>query len=366
MNDDTLEEFFDLDLFAQDGIDYDVLNEEDGMSLAWGGTKDSEVGRITTLSEVFLEWYLFDSSKEKDVKTFLADEGVQDIFTEQDFMDLMCGSAYLDKFLLQFITLKLPFYIKPDRIQYLNAHVLRTNPNARIINPPQDLSERIKAQIQEIKKLKRSKQAAYVRKNREKINARKRRDWAKIKDKINQKRREHYAQNREKLLEQKRQWYHSHLEFMRAYDKERRKKNKAARYESQKKAVSKKPEHYKQYKHEWYQANKAETAEKEKQRYLKYKEQAESAKQICAVFVFLMNLRKTNMKKYLELYTYQQRPLIHMLKMCPALQSMDINLCPFCNPESEQKAEECCNQKVLALPGAISEIQTIANNLRQR
>ena len=153
---------------------------------------------------------------------------------------------------------------------------------------------------------------------------------------------------------------------MREYDKERRKKNKAARYETQKKAVSKNPEHYKQYKHAWYQANQAEQAEKARQQHLKYKEQAESAKRVCAAFIFLLNLRKTNMKKYLELYTYQQKPLIHMLKLCPALQSMDINLCPFCNPESGQKAEECCNQKVLALPDAIGEIQMIANNLRQR
>ncbi len=366
MNDDTLEELFDLDIFAQDGVGYGVLHEEAGMSLAFGGIKDTEVGRITTLSEVFLEWYLFDSSKEKDVKTFLADEGIQDIFTEQDFMDLMCGGAYLDKYLLQFVILKLPFYIKPNRIQYLNTHALHKNPNARMINPPQDLPEKIQAQIQKIKKAKQDKQSEYAKKNRAKINARKRKHWAQNKDKINQKRREYYAQNREKMLAQKHQWYHSHLEFMHAYDKKRRTRDKAKRAECQKRSVSKKPEHYKQYKHTWYEANKVAQKEQDQQRRLKYKEQAESAQGVCVAFLFLLNLRKTNMKKYLELYTYQQKPLIHMLKTCPALQSMDINLCPFCNSDSGQKVEECCNQKVLALPNAINELQIIANNLRQR
>ena len=32
--------------------------------------KDTERGRISTLSEMFLEWYLFDSNDKKDIKTY--------------------------------------------------------------------------------------------------------------------------------------------------------------------------------------------------------------------------------------------------------------------------------------------------------
>ena len=93
---------------------------------------------------------------------------------------------------------------------------------------------------------------------------------------------------------------------------------------------------------------------------------SELAKQICATYVFLVNLRKNNKKEYLNMYTENQRPLIPMLKTCTALQNMDINMCPLCNENCENKLEKCCNQKVLAIPNVMQELQTIANKLQQR
>ena len=96
------------------------------------------------------------------------------------------------------------------------------------------------------------------------------------------------------------------------------------------------------------------------------KQKAEAAQKICAAYVFLLNLKKTNKAKYSELYPGQRNPLVGMLKMCPALQSMDISKCPIYNLNCEQTLEQCCNQKVLNLPNAIGEMQIIANALSQQ
>ena len=116
----------------------------------------------------------------------------------------------------------------------------------------------------------------------------------------------------------------------------------------------------------YYQEHKAEQIEKAKQREAMLKQQAEFAKKICAAYVFLLKLKEKDRGKYLELYTVKQNPLCGMLKTCVALQKMDINMCPFCNDKSGNMIEECYNQKLLAVPNAISEIQIIANNLRQK
>ena len=350
-----------------DAIVYDMASGKNGMKLAWGGQKDTAAGRISTLSEIFLEWYLFDSSKEKDVKTFLKDEELSDVFTEADIMDLMCGRAYLDDDILRLVILKLPFYIKPNRIQYLNARVPYVNPCARVVNKSSNLFNKIKEQQQQIKQVKKEKRTDYRLRNRDKINARKREWWAKNKDKISQQRHEHYLQNRDKMLERGRRWYHNNLDHVHAYDKKRRTEHKEERAAVQKKSVSKNPEHYKTYKHTWYEDNKEDIAERNKQNYLQFKQQTEDAKKVCAAFVFLVKLRKTNFKKYLELYTQQQKPLKHMLKTCVALQKMDINMCPLCNPNCGQEMKECCNPKVLAIPNVMDQLMAIAKDLsRQR
>jgi len=346
-------------------------------------TRDTECGRISTLGEVFLEYYLFDSSTEKDIKTFLESENLTDTFTETEFMDLMCGDAYLDDDLLFFIHTKLPFPLTLEKFQRLNFQT--QNSDAYMINQPKDLFDKMRAQINKKQQLKKEKDRQksrnrywrnreqilikmreYRAKNHDKILQRKREYWATNKDKINQKRRVRYPQNREKLLEKTRQWYHSHLDYVHDYQKQQRTENRDAIAERKKKCYITNKEHYTEYKKNWYQEHKQELAARDKERLKALKQKTEAAQKICAAYVFLINLRKTNYAKYLELYTKQQKPITHMLKTCPALQSMDITLCPFCNPDCENTIDKCCNQKVLSIPNALSELQIIANNLQQR
>lgn len=84
---------------------------------------ESECARISSLAEVFLEWYLFDSNDKKTVKTFLKNEDIANVFTEKQFMDLLCGDACLDDTLVEFVALKLPFPLTFDRLDYLNSCV---------------------------------------------------------------------------------------------------------------------------------------------------------------------------------------------------------------------------------------------------
>jgi len=126
----------------------------------------------------------------------------------------------------------------------------------------------------------------------------------------------------------------------------------------------------KDYHSAYYQEKKGEIAQKAHERQEKLNQQIDSAMQMCAAYVLLMRLKKSKdkdeKKQYLELYTRKQEPLTSMLKTCVALQHMDINMCPLCNPNCGDVIEDCCNQKILAIPGAVNELQIIANDLSRQ
>ena len=308
-----------------------------GMHMVYISHLDSNCGRISSLAEIFLEWYLFDSSEPKDIKLFLAQEELADIFTEQEFIDLIYGKAYLDNTLLQVIELKLPFFVSPDKIRALNkpkdksAYLIKSGPD--IIN-----------KIQKI-----------------------------LKQKQEQKKKSHYESNhkyflshREEALARITNWVKNNPERNKEAQKIYRKKNAAAISASKKKCYYAKQEQYRKRIKQNYEKNKERYLAQQKQYNQEMRRKSELAKQICATYVFLVNLRKNNKKEYLNMYTKNQRPLIPMLKTCTALQNMDINMCPLCNENCENKLEKCCNQKVLAIPNVMQELQTIANKLKQR
>ena len=112
-----------------------------------------------------------------------------------------------------------------------------------------------------------------------------------------------------------------------------------------------------------YEEHKPKILESRSLYWLKLKRLSESAQRICAAYVFLMSLKKTNRGEYLKLYTQQQKPLTSMLRTCAALQNMDMNMCPLCNSECEIPLEQCCNQNVLNLPGAIDSLRKIVKRL---
>lgn len=347
MDDDIFEVFTDVDELGPDAIVYEMATGESGMRSAWAPLKDNENGRISTLAEVFLEWYLFDSSKKKDVETFLGDEEIQDVFTEADFMDLMCDMAWLDDDLLQFVSLKLPFVIKLERLEILNAVVKKQNPEARLIKKT-GIEDKItllgKAKAQQIKEKNNRKARLRYHKNRPAELERSKR----YRETHPEHGHEYYLQNMDHILSRSHEYYLKHQDEIKI-----------------KRGV-------------YYQKNKPEILEKQKQRYkehkpkilesrslywLKLKRLSKSAQRICAAYVFLISLKKTNRGEYLKLYTQQQKPLTSMLRTCAALQNMDMNMCPLCNSECEISLEQCCNQNVLNLPGAIDSLRKIVKKL---
>nr|MCR4918034.1 hypothetical protein [Alphaproteobacteria bacterium] len=145
---------------------------------------DSECFRISSLSEVFLEWYLFDSSTEKNIKIFLETEGIADVFTENEFMDLLCGKACLDDTLVEFVALKLPFSLTLKRLGYLNFRAqTRYIP---VIKSKSDLIDKIR----EI--FKQQKQQAH--------------------DKTLERDRQRYKRRRDAVVTQKKEYYNTHKE----------------------------------------------------------------------------------------------------------------------------------------------------------
>ena len=344
---------------------FPIESDDTDMHIVNTSQRDIESGRIDSLGEVFLEWYLFDPNSQKSIENFLQTEDLTNIFTEQQFMDLLCGKAYLDDALVKFVLLKLPFPLSFNKLGYLNSHVK----NGYLIESDyHTIIDKIRVQIQKINQTRKTdrknKRRIYVQKNREHIRQKKREYNARNRERVNQQKREYWSKNREKYLENHKKWVREHPE----YERKRAQKPQRKKYmqEYHKRYAEKNREAVQKQKKAWYEANKAKCAEQQQARLQNLKQQAESAQKICAAYVFLLVLRKTNKEQYLQLYTRQQNPLIGMLKICPALQSMDINMCPLCNPDCDNNVCECCNQKVLSLPKALSELQIIANKLKQR
>ncbi len=313
--------------------------------------EDSETGRISTLSELFTEWYLFDSSHEKNVQQFLAEEDLTDVFTESEFMDLMCGGAYLDDRLIHFIALKIPFQIKEQKIQKLNRELSEQNNKANLIKSKNSTIEKTRDIIAERKTNKQKHDKEYRIRNREHI--------------IKQK-REYYLLNRERILERNRQWVLAHQEQCQAYYQKWREENAEHLKEYHKNYRTKNATAVSERKKKCYNSKKAQYQQRNKENYEKRKQLAEAAQNVCVVYIFLLNLRKADKKLYTQLYTRQQNPLTEMIKTCTALQKMNMNMCPFCNRKSSQKLDQCCNQKVLELANAKTLLKILANTLKQR
>ena len=388
-----------------------VNTEESSMHLMTTPLMDSECVRISSLSEVFLEWYLFDSNTTKSVATFLKNEGITDVFTEKQFMDVLCGDACLDDTLVEFVALKLPFPLTLDRLHYLNSrekkrHVIVIKSKFDLIDTIKELAAQQKQQAiekeKEIQKKYREEHhdqiIEYDRKRykirREKVLAQKKIYYATNKEQIAEKGKIYRETHKEEIRERKKQYGITHKEEIAEHRKKYRENNKEKLREKSKKWALEHPEYYKiraqkpqrkkymkeyhkkyaeenreavqKQKKAWYEANKEKIAEQQREKHQQRKQQMEVAKKVCAAYVFLLNLRRTKKADFLQLYTAQANPLIGMIKTCPALQNMDINLCPFCNPNSEARIEQCCNQKALSLPNAMAEIQIIANELKQR
>ena len=329
--------------------------------------EDSETSRIFTLSDVFKEWYLFDSSYEKDIQRFLSDEQLTDIFTESEFMDLLCGTAYLDEKLLKFIQPILPFYISLKKLEHINSQHPQ---KAYLIQPTESIikkTEEILKQCATTRKatIKQNK-AKYRATHREQINEYDRMYRATHLERAKEREAQYRATHKEQIKQRDKRYHERNKEKIRKQQKEYYEKTRNQHLERRKQYYAENKEQCKKANKEYYQKTKEQRKIKQRQYHAELKQKSESAKTVCAAHVFLLNLRKTDHEQYTSLYPNQQKPLIGMLKTCPALQNMDKKMCPFYNDKSTQQPEQCCNQKVLELANAKTMLKILANTLKQK
>ena len=388
-------------------VRYNLNIDNPDMCVVNNSLKDSECGSISSLSEVFLEWYLFESDTKKNIKIFLESEGLSDVFTKTQFMDLMCGKAYIDDVLLNFVALKLPFPLTVGRLCRLNAcvkngYLIKGN-HQTIIDKIQKLKieqaqqakerkiescrqyrelhhdqiieydrQRYKRRRQQVLTQKKiyyatnreiiaAKTKIYRESHQEEIRKRKKQYEIAHKEEISERRKKYRETKKAEIREKNKKWRAEHPE----YEKQRAQRPQRKKYmkEYHRRYVEQNLEAVQKRKRAWYEANKERLIEQEHQGRQILKQQAETAQKICAAYVFLLQLKKTDNAQYQMLYRPQQKPLIEMLRLCPALQNMDASLCPFCNSECGHFVDTCCNQKVLALPGGLDKVQQIASFL---
>ena len=340
-------------------------------------TKSSVCNRISCLSDVFMEWYLFDSSSEKDIKKFLSTENLTDVFTELEFMDIMCGNAYIDDNLIQFILLKLPFRITSNRLHMLNKTVSTDNFLSYKIQSKPGLSDKLIESFQIKQQIQKEKYRENRKRNKERTRKVKHEYYLKNKEYIQQLKHSYYLKNQDLIKQRSKEYYNNNKDRIKEYyvtNKEHRKNLHHEYYVQNKERISERNKAYykankekqKQYLKEYYIAHSEKQKQYIKEYYAELKQNKAMAQTMCAAYIFLSKLKKENQDKYLELYRKHQTPLHGMLKTCIALQNKDINMCPLYNDKCENVLEQNCNQKVLSLPNAIIELQTIASNLNPR
>lgn len=349
---------------------------DDGLKIIFA-SKGSIRDNISSLAEVFTEWYLFDSSYEKDIQKFLSTEQIDDVFTESEFIDLMCNKAYVDNDLIQFISMKLPFRITLERLHLLNKSVKDENDSTyKIISKP-FLTNKLREVFQSKHHTTKSHRASHRNTDPEHTRIVKHEYYLRNKEYIKNIKREYYLKNREHIKQQSKEYYATNKDRIKAYfaaNKEHIQKIKHKSYIKNREYYQKRNEKYyaanrdkqRQYSKEYYIAH----CEEQKQYLKKYYEQSKKnkalAKTMCAAYLFLLKFKKENTDEYLKLYKKYHDPLHNMFKTCTALQNENINQCPFYIENFDKNPEQYCDKKILSIPNAITEIQSIATNLKQK
>lgn len=365
------------DIFTESnelGTEYFISSENGGYNLNGRPfLEDTATSRISTLSELFTEWYLFDFSHEKDIQTFLNEEQIDDVFTESEFIDLMCGDAFIDDNLIQFVAMKTPFRLTLNKLHAMNQSVSNTNNSAYIIYGKSNIKDKL-CELFQLKKPNHKRHHTPDPEHRRKI---KHEYYLRNKEYIQKLKHEHYLKNQERIKQRSKEYYAANKDRVKAHfaaTKEHRKKiiheiymRNHEFYKARNKAYREAHrEEQNQYSKEYYIAHREEQKQYQKEYYAKSQKNKAIAKNICAAYLFLLKFKKENKAEYLKLYKKYHDPLHNMFKTCIALQNDDIQLCPFCNENCTQKPEQCCNQKILSIPNAIIEIQSLANTLKQR
>ena len=326
---------------------------DDGLSLT-NPLTGSVASSVNSLSEIFIEWYLFDSSNPKTIEEFLETESLQDIFTPEQFISIMAGTAHIDENLCSILSHLLPFQITTQRIFALNGFIENSTPE--IVCSTDAISIKHKLILEKKKEYARQ----YRLEHQEEIRARRHAHYLKNKEKIQEQIKKYYLAHRDEILEKQTQWRTQNAEHLKQYHANYRKNNPEIVSERKKRSYQKKKEQYIAKSHtyysenktdilkkqrEYYQRNKVHTLQYQREYYEKHKtdinqrkalkdkeytRDKQLAKQICPTFRFLMELKSNNKNLFLTKFTKREAIATKAKKNCDALQTGDFTQCSLC------------------------------------
>lgn len=363
---------------------------------------------INILGDIFKEWFLFDPQTPRSIEVFLQDEQLSNIFTENQFMDLMCGKAYLDDQLVSFVHKKLPFDIKESKLYRLNHDAMLKNAYCIIAHNKamEDIAKQLQAKKQEYEKNCRIRERVYSQnyrdRNADKINARIREKRANspefrekerayrqrpdVKKRNNISSKKYKQNNPEKVRASNKRYKTDHHDEIlqknraRYYNNHERCKQLARKNskayaqrhpdrvrETRKRChanwVLNHKEQLAQYKHDYNQEHATEIAEKKR----KIREQTKLLVTKCPVLAFIMKLKTENLALYLSLYTKNQNPAIPAIRKCPAVLEMDFEKCPILqnvNISDQEITDKCVLSKCMRIENANAQIHQIAQQIQ--
>ena len=167
--------------------------------------------KIETLSELFTEWFLYDSTTANSLESFLENNGLSDIFSVADFTDLICGYAYLDEPTVALVSLLLPFTIPEQKIFILNNNAALGGGRMMSLNPEiiREMSREIsEAKSQKRKERRRQYLDEYIQRPgvREQIKERKKKYYIANQEIIKNKSKKYRQENAEKIAAYKKQY----------------------------------------------------------------------------------------------------------------------------------------------------------------
>lgn len=363
---------------------------DDGLHISYN-TTGSVACSITSLAEVFVEWYLFDSSKPKTIEEFLETESLHDLFTPEQFIAIMAGTAHIDDTLCELLSYVLPFRITSERISYLNSLIKQYTPeltcSADIIIAKATEIKNKKETIQ--KQEERKYMREYHQKFKDRIHAQKRIYYLENKTRILEHIKQYYIQHRTEILARQAQWREQNAKLLKQYYADYRKNNPDIVAERKKRAYQKKKEIYNLKSHKYYsenkaeilkqqheyrQRNKAQILQQQREYYEKHKaeinqrnalkgkehiQDKQLARRICPTFRFLMELKANNRDLFLSKFTKREIIATKAKKNCIALQTGDWTKCSLC-AGTEQT---CPITKAFEFENALAEIRNQVQNI---
>ena len=220
--------------------------------------------KIRTLSEVFLEWFLFDSSEEKTLESFIKSENIDAFITPEQFMDIMSNNAHLDEPLILLVQQKLPFQVPLKKMHYLNSQA-RKNYTYCIKVPPEIIHDLIKKELDLKKEKIKQHQKQYYEQNRDKIAKHQKQYYEENRDKIAEYQKQYYEENRDKILEYTKQYYEENRDKIAKHQKQycEINRDKIAKYQKQYREQNR--DKIAEYKKQYYKENYKKVSEQQKQ-----------------------------------------------------------------------------------------------------